>query len=263
MDQPEQERIFERLAVTTRDVELIDIAPWTTAGARSLITKSMRTLGGDLVDPVLQELPPHAEYRYRVLDGARRLTYLQKTGATTISAKIVPATTSDAAASAVTLVTNLARTTNAVKEALAFKALTDEGYTPQDISDLLGISKNLVNKRLRLLEVPTELLAGVKSGKIAPGVAHRVANLRPHEQKRLVKQYEKTGKLTGPDVANAQRAARKTLVAGMADSGVFQAPAPAPAAGGWIRRHLTAAREEGVPREDLLKLIDAIYEAEA
>lgn len=264
MTDPDQPRVFERPHVVTRVVEVADIAPWGDAGAKSAVEKSIAALGGGLVDPVLQELPDGGEYRYRVLDGARRLTALVDAGATQVAAKVVPAELGDATAQAITLATNLNRASNPLKEALALKSLVeDHGYGEDEVAEMLGISINVVQKRLRLVRAPAELLAGVQSGAIAPGTAQRIANLNADEQAQLVQRYRETKRLTGADVAEVMRATRTSFLAGAAESGLFadltEADAMLPQGGEWLARHLQLAREQGLSREDVLALVDAVY----
>ena len=68
MDTP----LFERPESSLEQVALTDIEPWSTSGAKSYTAKSIGTLSLRSV-VMLQRLPQGSSYRFRVIDGNRRL----------------------------------------------------------------------------------------------------------------------------------------------------------------------------------------------
>lgn len=68
----------------------------------------------------------------------------------------------------------------AVLEALDF--LIDAGYSESDIALKTGMSVATVRKRLKLRKIVPEIRAKIADGKVAPGIAEKIAKLTAREQ---------------------------------------------------------------------------------
>lgn len=68
----------------------------------------------------------------------------------------------------------------AVMEAL--DELIDAGYSESDIAAKTGMSVATVRKRLKLRKIVPEIRSKMADGKVAPGIAERIAKLTPTEQ---------------------------------------------------------------------------------
>src|SRR6187399_3433916 len=88
------------------------------------------------------------------------------------------------------LVENVAREQlSPVEEARAYASLVDEfELSLGDVADRVGRSKSAVSNRLRLLELPEEVLWMVARGELTEGHARAVLSVPDHEdRKRLAK----------------------------------------------------------------------------
>ena len=106
------------------------------------------------------------------------------------------------------LVENVAREQlSPVEEARAYAALVDEfELSLGDVAERVGRSKPAVSNRLRLLELPEEVLWMVARGELTEGHARAVLALPDHDaRKRLAKRIVKEGM----SVRGAERAAQE------------------------------------------------------
>ena len=105
------------------------------------------------------------------------------------------------------LVENVAREQlSPVEEARAYASLVDEfELSLGDVAERVGRSKPAVSNRLRLLELPEEVLWMVARGELTEGHARAVLALPDHEaRKRLAKRIVKEGM----SVRGAEKAAQ-------------------------------------------------------
>jgi len=204
-DQNEQLDLgLEQINPKLKEIPLADIRPNLSSGD-SVIESSVGALGL-LSVPVLQPSPGDLEYRYRIVDGRRRIEAARKGEREAIDAYVIPPDVG-AEADAVTFLLNLARSPSPLREAEALSDLVDSGYTPEALSRL-GPSLSTIKKRLRLASAPEPIKNGVREGEIAEGVAEDVANLSPNLQDRCVKHYRDEGELRHKDVKQIRTADR-------------------------------------------------------
>lgn len=221
MDTP----LFERPESTLELVALADIQPWSASGARSTTGKSITALGLRGV-VTLQQLPPGSQYRYKVIDGSRRLNKAKEQELEHVQAEALPVETDRAEAAALRLTMNLGRSPNPMQEAEALQELVDaclaEGIPQLEvagyIAKTLGINQAVIRQRLGLLVLPTVLRRGVEAGKVAAGVAAKIANLPRTQQEQLVTELQEKGKLTGHDVKDVRRVKQEAVLAELPDS---------------------------------------------
>jgi ParB family chromosome partitioning protein len=164
------------------------------------LAESVRTQG--VVQPVLVR---PAEEGYELIAGERRWRAARSAGLATIPAVVREAEDVDALMLA--LVENVARENlSAVEEARAYAALLDEfGLTLGDVAERVGRSKSSVSNRLRLLDLPEDVLALVERGQLSEGHARAVLSVPDHEERRrLARRIVRQGL----SVRAAERAAR-------------------------------------------------------
>lgn len=217
--------LFEKPRTTFELVGLADIKPWSTGGAKSANTKSIAALGlhGEVT---LKRLPPGSRYRFEVIDGSRRLNTARDEGIEHVQAEVLPVETDRAEAAALRFVLNLGRSPNPMQEAEALQEVIDaclaDGIPHMEVrvylTRTLGVSASVINQRLGLLLLPTALRQGVKDGKIAAGVAAKIANLSFVQQEQLVWKLEAEGKLTGNMVKDVRRVKREATLAELPDN---------------------------------------------
>jgi ParB family chromosome partitioning protein len=167
----------------------------------SELAESIRTQG--VVQPVL--VRPLADGEYELIAGERRWRASKAAGLATIPA--VVRETEDRDSLLLALVENVARENlSAVEEARAYASLIDEfGLSLGDVAERVGRSKPSVSNRLRLLELPDDVLALVERGQLTEGHARAVLSVPDREERRrLARRIVRSGL----SVRAAERAAR-------------------------------------------------------
>jgi ParB family chromosome partitioning protein len=165
------------------------------------LADSIRTQG--LIQPVL--LRPRAAGGYELIAGERRWRAAKESGLTSVPAVIREA--DDRETLLLGLVENVARENlSPIEEARAYAVLTDEFQLPLgEIAERVGRSKPSVSNRMRLLELPEDVLAMVERGELTEGHARAVLSVPDHaERRRLARKIVRQGL----SVRAAERAAR-------------------------------------------------------
>ncbi len=169
--------------------------------ATSGLADSIRAQG--VVQPVI--VRPREAGGWELIAGERRWRAAREAGLATVPAVVRHADDRDSLLLA--LVENVAREDlSPVDEARAYAVLLDEfALSLGGLSERVGLSKPMVSNRLRLLELPDDLLAMVERGELSEGHARAVLAVPDQEGRRqLAHEIVKRG-LT---VREAERAAR-------------------------------------------------------
>ena len=150
-----------------------------TEGSAGLV-ESVRTQG--IVQPVV--VRPSGEGQYELIAGERRLRAARAAGLATVPALIRE--TDDRESLLLALVENVAREDlSAVEEARAYAVLQDEfGLSLGELSERVGLSKPAVSNRLRLLELPDDVLGLVERGLLSEGHGRALLAIPDHEERR-------------------------------------------------------------------------------
>jgi len=166
------------------------------------LAESIRHQG--VVQPVV--LRPRLEGGYELIAGERRWRAAREAGMPTVPAVIREADDRDTLL--LGLVENVAREQlSAVEEARAYASLVDEfELSLADVSERVGRSKPAVSNRLRLLELPEEVLWMLARGDLSEGHARAVLSIPDDDgRKRLARRIVKEGMT----VRSAERAAQE------------------------------------------------------
>jgi ParB family chromosome partitioning protein len=165
------------------------------------LADSIRTQG--LIQPVL--LRPRAAGGYELIAGERRWRAAKESGLTSVPAVIREADDRDTLL--LGLVENVARENlSPIEEARAYAVLTDEfQLSLGEIAERVGRSKPSVSNRMRLLELPDDVLAMVERGELSEGHARAVLAVPDHGDRR---QLARKIVRQGLSVRAAERAAR-------------------------------------------------------
>jgi ParB family transcriptional regulator, chromosome partitioning protein len=170
--------------------------PEATAG----LAASLKHQG--MLQPVV--VRPKTAGGYELIAGERRWRAAREAGIDTVPALVRTADDRDSLLLA--LVENVAREDlSAVEEARAYAVLIDEfGLSLGEVAERVGRSKPFVSNRVRLLELPDEVLWMLVRGELTEGHARAVLAIPDHGErtkfaKRLVK--------SGMSVRAAERAA--------------------------------------------------------
>jgi ParB family chromosome partitioning protein len=171
------------------------------ATATSALADSIKAQG--IVQPVL--VRTRAAGGFELIAGERRWRAAQQAGAPTIPALVRE--TDDRDTLLLGLVENVAREQlSPIEEARAYAVLIDEfNLTLGEIAERVGHSKPAVSNRIRLLELPEDVLGMVERGELTEGHARAVLAVPDNEgRKHLAREIVSKG-LT---VRAAERAAR-------------------------------------------------------
>ena len=173
-----------------------------------------------LLQPVV--VRPRAAGGYELIAGERRWRAAREAGLVLLPALIRDADDRDSLLLA--LVENVAREQlSPVEEARAYASLVDEfELSLGEVAERVGRSKSSVSNRLRLLELPEEVLWMVARGELTEGHARAVLSLPDHDARRkLAKKIVRDGM--------SVRAAEKAAQVGGAARRPRSAPAIDPA----------------------------------
>jgi ParB family transcriptional regulator, chromosome partitioning protein len=169
--------------------------------ATSALAESIRAQG--LVQPVV--VRPRPAGGFELIAGERRWRAAREAGVATVPALVREADDRDSLV--LSLVENVAREQlSAVEEARAYALLMDEfGLPLGDLSERVGKAKPTVSNRLRLLELPDDVLALVERGDLTEGHARAVLAVPDQDgRRRLARQIVRRAM----SVRAAERAAR-------------------------------------------------------
>ena len=169
--------------------------------ATSALADSIRAQG--LVQPVV--VRPRKAGGFELIAGERRWRAAQEASLPTVPALVREADDRDTLL--LGLVENVAREQlSAVEEARAYALLVDEfELALGDLAERMGKAKPTISNRLRLLELPDDVLALVERGDLSEGHARAVLAVPDHDgRRRLARQIVRRGM----SVRAAERAAR-------------------------------------------------------
>jgi len=153
--------------------------------ATSALAESIRAQG--LVQPVV--VRPREAGGFELIAGERRWRAAREAGVPTVPALVREADDRDSLV--LSLVENVAREQlSAVEEARAYALLIDEfGLSLGDLSERVGKAKPTVSNRLRLLELPDDVLSLVERGDLTEGHARAVLAVPDQDgRRRLARQ---------------------------------------------------------------------------
>jgi ParB family chromosome partitioning protein len=160
------------------------------AEAASGLADSVRKQG--IIQPLL--VRPRGVGGYEIVAGERRWRAAREAGRKTVPA--VVRAVDDRDTLLLGLVENVAREQlTAVEESRAYAVLIDEfGLSLGEVAERVGRSKPSVSNRIRLLELPDDVLGMVERGQLSEGHARAVLAVPDHEgRRRLAREIVKRG----------------------------------------------------------------------
>lgn len=161
---------------------------------------------------VLQPLlvRPMADGSYRLVAGERRYRAARMAGVTEVPVTIREMT--DEEESIFALIENLHREDlNAIEEAQGIKTLIDTfGFTQEEAAQKVGKSRTAVTNSLRLLNLPEDISALVRDGKISMGHARALLSFEDTAEASRVAQLVVKDGISVRDVERLAKSAQKT-----------------------------------------------------
>ena len=158
--------------------------------AASGLAESVRRQG--VIQPLL--VRPRGVGGYEIVAGERRWRAAREAGRTTVPAVI--RTADDRETLLLGLVENVAREAlTPIEEARAYAVLIDEfSLSLGEVAERVGRSKPSVSNRIRLLELPEDVLGMVERGQLSEGHARAVLAVPDHEgRRRLAREIVRRG----------------------------------------------------------------------
>lgn len=198
-------------SVTT--VKISDIEPRKDQPRKEFDEESIQLLADSItIHGVLQPIivRENADYSgtYEIIAGERRWRAAKMAGLSEMPVVVVDG--DDLKIAQIALVENVQRENlNPVEEAFAYQALVERfGLTQEQLSKEVGKSRSAIANMLRLIDLPDEVLALLKDGKITSGHARAILGLDDDEQMVSLAQktYEKD-----LSVREVERIVRKML----------------------------------------------------
>ncbi|MGZ4291115.1 MAG: ParB/RepB/Spo0J family partition protein [Gaiellaceae bacterium] len=165
------------------------------------LAESIRSQG--LIQPVV--VRPRVQGGYELIAGERRWRASREAGVATVPAVIRDADDRDTLL--LGLVENVAREDlSPVEEGRAYAILLDEfGLPLGEVAERVGKSKPTVSNRVRLLELPSDVLELVGRGELSEGHARALLSIPDHDtRRRLARRIVRDGM----SVRSAERAAK-------------------------------------------------------
>ena len=148
--------------------------------ASSGLAESIKAAG--IVQPVV--VRSRGDGTYELIAGERRWRAAREAGLASVPALVRDADDRDSLL--LSLVENVAREQlSPVEEARAYAMLMDEfGLSLGEVADRVGRAKPTVSNRVRLLELPDDVLAMVERKQLSEGHARAVLSVPDHEARR-------------------------------------------------------------------------------
>ena len=140
-----------------------------------VLADSIREHG--VIQPILVRERMEEPGRYEIVAGERRYRAAEMAGLDEVP--VVVMSGDDLEVAKVSLIENVQRKDlNPVEEALAYQALIDRfGLTQEQVATQAGKNRSTITNMLRLLELPEEVLALLKDGKLSMGHARALLGL--------------------------------------------------------------------------------------
>ena len=131
------------------------------------LAASIRSHG--VVQPIVVRAIAGPGETYEIIAGERRWRAAQRAGLHDVPVTVLDVT--DRQALELAIVENVQRTDlNSIEEALGYQALIDEfSYSQADLGTVIGKSRVHVTNTLRLLKLPDDVQAAIKSGALSAG----------------------------------------------------------------------------------------------
>ena len=198
-----------RDGVDVAQVRVDDVRPNRRQPRRRFDAESTAGLAQSLsahgvLQPIVVRPRPHGGYE--LIAGERRWRAAREAGLATLPAVVREA--DDRESLLLAVVENVAREQlSPVEEARAYAVLLDEfGLSLGELAERLGRSKPAVSNRVRLLELPDDVLAMIESGELTEGHARAVLAVPDHAGRRALAHRIVS---RGLSVRAAERAARE------------------------------------------------------
>ncbi|HPO11586.1 MAG TPA: ParB/RepB/Spo0J family partition protein [bacterium] len=180
-----KEKIKENSSARVLKIPILDIFLNPKQPRRTFDSESLKSLADSIKQyGVLQPLVvTKVEGGYELIAGERRLRASRIAGLTEVPAIIQENDYDDQRKLELALIENIQREDlNDIDQAEAYKELMESfGLSQEDIAQKIGISRSAVANKIRLLKLPEEIIADIRSGVIDSGHAKLLLSLENTE----------------------------------------------------------------------------------
>ena len=175
--------------------------------------------------PILIRDSGTTAYRYKVIDGGRRVKAGREIGYDTVEA-IYYGEMDDATSDAFALMVHAQRNDNLATDFVRIESLLQRGATEAQIAAETGLSRQTIAKRMRVRGLITELRAGFIHGRLSSAVAHACTKLSSTQQETVAEQLRAGAKVHMKDVDALRRAQVQAATANLSFLDILDAPGP-------------------------------------
>lgn len=207
------DNVYEAKKDSVINIKTGDIEPRRDQPRKDFDDESLQSLADSIsvhgvLQPIIVRENTDFPGTYEIIAGERRWRASKIAGLSEIPAITIDG--DDLKVAQISLVENVQRENlNPVEEAFAYQALVERfGLTQEQLSKEVGKSRSAIANMLRLIDLPDEVLALLKDGKITTGHARAILGLDTDEQMVLLAQ--KTGE-KGLSVREVEKLVRKIL----------------------------------------------------
>ncbi len=207
------DNVYEAKKDSVINIKVGDIEPRRDQPRKDFDDESLQSLADSItihgvLQPIIVRENSDFPGTYEIIAGERRWRASKIAGLSEIPAISVDG--DDLKVAQISLVENVQRENlNPVEEAFAYQALVERfGLTQEQLSKEVGKSRSAIANMLRLIDLPDEVLALLKDGKITTGHARAILGLDTDEQMVLLAQKTEE---KGLSVREVEKLVRKIL----------------------------------------------------
>ena len=168
-------------------LRIADVEPRSDQPRKTFTHESLEQLADSIgqfgvLQPIIVRESSLLAGTYEIIAGERRWRASKMAGLSEIPAVVLEG--DDLKAAQVAVIENVQREDlNPVEEAMAYDVLIDRyGLTQEQVAKQVGKNRSTVTNMLRLLDLPAEVLALLRDGKISAGHARAILGLKNEDQ---------------------------------------------------------------------------------
>lgn len=207
------DNVYEAKKDSVINIKVGDVEPRRDQPRKDFDDESLQSLADSItvhgvLQPIIVRENSDFPGTYEIIAGERRWRASKIAGLSEIPAINVDG--DDLKVAQISLVENVQRENlNPVEEAFAYQALVERfGLTQEQLSKEVGKSRSAIANMLRLIDLPDEVLALLKDGKITTGHARAILGLDTDEQMIILAQKTEE---KGLSVREVEKLVRKIL----------------------------------------------------
>ncbi len=207
------DNVYEAKKDSVINIKVGDVEPRHDQPRKDFDDESLQSLADSItvhgvLQPIIVRENSDFPGTYEIIAGERRWRASKIAGLSEIPAINVDG--DDLKVAQISLVENVQRENlNPVEEAFAYQALVERfGLTQEQLSKEVGKSRSAIANMLRLIDLPDEVLALLKDGKITTGHARAILGLDTDEQMIILAQKTEE---KGLSVREVEKLVRKIL----------------------------------------------------